>query len=172
MNSTFFMRKFVEYTQYSPYFRIKNALFLISLSSTSIFRDALKWRITQTDAFRTRRCCEAVAVLCRAATKLPFLGNSLVFLYYRTPCTYLLTSLIDNPCMSRSAGVLVCTLRVLCMDAAISRIQEHSSVIFGQYGSSDNETKNSILSRKLTQAIGITGNLKLLITSRWLQVFF
>ena len=41
MNSTFFMRKIVKYTQYSPHFRIKNALFLISLSNTSIFRDAL-----------------------------------------------------------------------------------------------------------------------------------
>ncbi|HBS25627.1 MAG TPA: hypothetical protein DD827_00630 [Gammaproteobacteria bacterium] len=61
MNSTFFMRKIVKYNQYSPHLCLwmdgisqgarmavrlrKNALFLISLSSTSIFRDALKFSI-------------------------------------------------------------------------------------------------------------------------------
>ena len=42
MNSTFIMQKIVKYNQYSPHFRIRNALFLISLSGTSIFRDALE----------------------------------------------------------------------------------------------------------------------------------
>ena len=91
MNSTFFMRKIVKYTQYSPrlwlpaslstrtpvsfylrllpsyllhpcsrHFRIKNALFLISLSNTSIFRDALRLKVsacgTQNNCRQSKQC--------------------------------------------------------------------------------------------------------------------
>ncbi|HBS26647.1 MAG TPA: hypothetical protein DD827_05890 [Gammaproteobacteria bacterium] len=43
------MQKIVKYTQYSPHFHIKNVLFLISLSSTSIFRDAINYCNLSTD---------------------------------------------------------------------------------------------------------------------------